>query len=60
MVLCSETRGKGGFYSLIVEAEGSRAAMLSWLFWSAKGQGELRVGFLASWRSSERWWHIKW
>ena len=56
-MVCSELREECSFYSGREEERGTDMAMIGMAFWSAKGQGGLRVGFLALRRCSEACWH---
>ena len=54
VVLCSEMRGRGGFYSLIVEAERVTGSIMEVAIGAAKGQGARSSVLCTSWRSSGR------
>ena len=53
-MVCSDCEGEAGFYSLIVGAGESRAAIMEMALRAGRGQGEDGSVLLASWRSSGR------
>ena len=60
MVLCSETRGRGGLYRFDVRAEVTATAIMEVMLRAAKGQSSGGVLFCISWRSSGTLWRIQW